>query len=94
MTIAVYDDYEYHNGISVIDITTHMVSIECVDGPKLHDMLKARDAKTRQRKFPVGFPVKVCALKLLFIIIFYDAGVRIARRCVIKAKHALKLLLY
>ena len=71
-----------------------MVYIECVDGPKLHDMFKARDAKTRQRKFPVGFPVKVCASKLLFIIIFYDVGVRIARRCVIKAKHALKLLLY
>ena len=34
------------------------------DWSKLHDMFKARDATTWQHTFPVGFPVRVCALNL------------------------------
>ena len=45
--------------------------IQRADWPKLCDIpFKARDAKTRQRKFPVGFPVRVCTLNLLFFNIF------------------------
>ena len=39
--------------------------------------------------FPVWFPVRVCALNLLFINIFHDVVVRVESRCVIKAKHVL-----
>ena len=45
-------------------MTTHLLSIERVDWPKLHDMFKARDAKAWQLKFPVGFPVTLCASSL------------------------------
>ena len=45
-------------------------------------MFKTRDAKTWQREFPVGFPVRVFASKLLVITIF----ARIESRCVIKAR--------
>ena len=38
-------------------VTTHLLSIERADWPKLHDMFKARDANVWQREFPVGFPV-------------------------------------
>ena len=44
--------------------------MEPIDWPKLRDMSKARYAKTRQRKFPVGIQVRVGALILLFINIF------------------------
>ena len=49
---------------------TRQPSIERADWPKLHDMFKTSDARTWQRKFPLGFLVKVCALNLLFIKIF------------------------
>ena len=52
-------------------ITTHLLSIERADWPKLHDMFKARDAKAWQREFPVGNPVRVCASNLLLINIFW-----------------------
>ena len=48
-----------------------MVSIERADWLKLHDMLNVRDAKSWRRLFPEGFPVRVCALNLLFIKIFH-----------------------
>ena len=63
-------------------ITTHMLSIERAGWPKLHDMFKARDAKTRQRKFPVGFPLSVWAITLLFSI-FHDVVANIESKCVI-----------
>ena len=68
-------------------LTTPLLSIEHADWSKLHDMFKIRDAKTWQRKFPVGFPVRVCALNLLFINISHDFVVRIESRCMIEAKH-------
>ena len=37
-------------------------------------MFKARDAITRQRQFPLGLPVFICALYLLFIDIFHDVA--------------------
>ena len=40
------------------------------DWRKLHDMFKARDAKTWQSEIPILFSVTVCALNLLFINIF------------------------
>ena len=50
-------------------------------------MFKTCGAKTRQRKFSLGFPVSVC---LDFVInIFYDVVARIENRCVIKAKYVL-----
>ena len=69
--------------------TTHMLSIERADWPRLHDMFKARDAKAWQGEFPVGFPIRVCALHLLLIDIFLDSVAGIDSRCVIKGKHVL-----
>ena len=77
-----------------IPLTTHLLSIERHDWPKLHDMLKARDAKTGQRKFPAGFRVRFCALDLLFINFFRDVVVGIESRCVIKSKHVLLVCSY
>ena len=68
-------------------VSTHLLSIELTDWLKLHDMFNARDAKSWQRWFPVGFPVRVCALNLLFINIFHNVVARIEFGCVIKAKH-------
>ena len=45
----------------------HLLSNERADWPKLHDIFKARDAKTWKREFPVWFPFKVCASNLLSI---------------------------
>ena len=70
-------------------ITTHLLTNECADWPKLHDMFKACDAKTWQREFPVGSPARVCALNLLLINIFHDVVACIESRCMIKAKHVL-----
>ena len=73
-----------------LPVTTNLLSIERADWLKLHDMFKVRDAKCRQRLFPVGFPFRVRALNLSIINIFHDAvAVRIESRCVIKAKHVL-----
>ena len=71
------------------EITTHLLSIERADWPKLHEMFKARDITAWQRDFPVGFPVKVSALNSIFINTFHDVVARIESRCVIKAKHVL-----
>ena len=68
----------------VSTLTTHLLSIEHADWLNLHDMFKARDAKSWQRWFPVGFPVRVCALNLLFINILYDIVARIESRYAIK----------
>ena len=70
-------------------LTTHLLSIERTDWPKLHDMFKACDANVWQREFLVGFPVEVSALNSLFINIYHDVVARIEIRCVIKAKHVL-----
>ena len=51
-------------------ITTNRLSIEHADWLKPHGTFKARAAKSWQRHFPVGFPVRVCVLNLLFINIF------------------------
>ena len=69
--------------VHAFSITTHLLSIERADWPKLHYMFKARDAKAWQREFPVW----VCASNLLLIDIFLDIVARIKMRCVIKAKH-------
>ena len=73
--------------------TTRLLSIERADWLKLHDMFNARDAKSWQRQFPVGFPVKVCVLILLFTNIFHDVVARIESRYVIKSKYVLLVLL-
>ena len=57
----------------------------------ISDMFKARDAKPGQCKFPVGFPVRMCALTLLFINNFDDVVLSIQSRCVIKVKHVLSV---
>ena len=74
-------------GDAMKKIIGNLLSIEGVDWPKLHDMFKARDAKTWQREFPV----RICALHLLFISIFHDAVASIESRYVIKAKYVLLL---
>ena len=51
-------------------LTTHLLSIERADWPKLHDMFKARDANVWQGEFPVGFPVEISALNSLSFNIF------------------------
>ena len=61
--------------MSIYCLTTHLLSIDRAHWLKLHDMYKARDAKTWQRKFPVWLPVGVCASNLLFINTFHDAVV-------------------
>ena len=71
----------------IISITTHLISFERADWPKLHDVFKVRDVQASQRNFSTWFPIKVCTLNLLFINVFRDAIVHIERRCVIKAKH-------
>ena len=53
-----------------------LLSIERADWPKLHDMFKTRDVSVWQCDFPVGFPVEVSALNLLFINICHDAVAR------------------
>ena len=74
-------------------ITTHLLSIENPDWPKLHDIFKARDAKTWQSTIPVGFPVRVCALKLLFINNFHDVVARIKKQMHDSSKTCLEGLL-
>ena len=64
-------------------MTKYLLSIEHADWPKLHDMFKARDAKTWQRKIPVGFPIRVCALKKFIHHQFQNIVARIERKCVI-----------
>ena len=73
--------------------TTHQLSIERADWPKLHDMFKARDAHT-WHEFPVRFPVEVCALNSLYINIFHGVVARIENRRAIKAKHVLLVIWY
>ena len=51
-------------------LTTHLLSIEPAEWPKLREMFKAHDINTWQRAFPIGFPVEVCALNSLFFNIF------------------------
>ena len=68
-------------------VTTHLLSIERADWPKLHDMFKARDVNVWQREFPAGLPVEVSALNSTFINIFHDVVALIESKCVIKAKH-------
>ena len=53
---------------------------------KPHDMFKTRDANTRQREFPAGFPVEVYALNSLYINIFLDVVACIESRYVIRAR--------
>ena len=72
-----------------MELTTHLISIERSDWPKLYDTFKARDANVWQREFPVGFLVEVSALNLLFINIFHDVVARTESRCEIKTKHVL-----
>ena len=57
-------------------MTTHLLSIERADWPKLHYMFKARDANAWQREFQVGFPVEVSALNSLFVNIFHGVVAR------------------
>ena len=45
-------------------ITTHLLFNE------LRDMFNLKHVKTWQRKFPVGFPIRICALDLLYINTF------------------------
>ena len=70
-------------------LTTHLLSIERADWPKLHVMFKADDANTWQHEFTVEFTVEVCALNPLFINIFHDVVTRMESSCIIKGKHVL-----
>ena len=75
-------------------LTTHLLSIGRTDWPKLHDIFKACVTNTWQRQIPVGFPVRVCDLYLLFIKIFDDVvGRMIDTRCVTKARPVFLLLI-
>ena len=51
--------------VATVCLTTHLLSIERADWPKLHDVFKARDAKAWQREFPVGIPVKTLCFKFI-----------------------------
>ena len=77
------------NVVEVIELTVHLLSIERIDWPKLHDMFIARDANNGHQLL-VEFPVRVCALYLLFINSCHDVA-GIESRCVMKAKHVLLL---
>ena len=70
-------------------VTTHLLSIGRADWLKLHYMFNACDAKSWQRELPVGFPVRNCALNVLFINIFSRCFARIESGCVTEAKHVL-----
>ena len=64
-----------HEKVSTASVeyrTTHLLSIERADWPKLHDMFKARDANIWQRELPVEFPFELSALDSIFINIFHD----------------------
>ena len=74
---------------SFYHVTTHLLSIDRADWPKLHDMFKACDAIIWQREFPLGFRIVVSALNSLFINIFHDVVARTESRCLIKVKHVL-----
>ena len=67
----------------VLLLTTHLLSIEHADWPKLHDMFTGPDTNVWQHEFPVGFPVEVSVLNSIFINIFHDVA-HIESRCVIK----------
>ena len=75
--------------MTVLSKTTHLLTIERTDLPRLHNMFKARVVKTWQREYPVGFPVEVAALNSLFNIIFHDIVALVESRWVIKAKRVL-----
>ena len=60
-----------------ISITTYLLSVERTDWPMLHDIFKARNAKTWQRKFPVVIRQH-----------FHDVVARIESKCVIKGNKA------
>ena len=70
--VIIKGQWHSSHGYLSITVTTHLLSIECVDWPKLHDMFKAYDANVWQREFPVGFPVEISALNSIFINIFPD----------------------
>ena len=81
-----FDDVIMHD---ILCVTTHLLSVERADWPKLHDMFKARDAKTWQRKFPPGFPVKfvpwICYSSTLFTMLLFvwkaNAWLKLKRSC-------------
>ena len=75
--------------MTVLSKTTHLLSIEGADWPRLHNMFKARGVDTWQHEFPVGFPVEVSALNSLFNSIFHDIVARVESKWVIKAKRVL-----
>ena len=54
-------------------------------------MFKARDLNTRQRQFPLGFPVRVCDLNVLSINIIHEAVALIKQMHDWGAKHDLLL---
>ena len=64
--------FRFRDAGAPIHLTTHLLSNERADWPKLHDMFKARDAKTWQREFPIELPVRVFTSNLLLITIFHD----------------------
>ena len=63
-------------------------------GPRFYCNCSNFPGMAGQRKFPVRFPVRICALNLLFLNTFYDVAVCIESRCVIKAKHVLLIVLF
>ena len=70
--VIIKGQWHSSDGYLSITVTTHLLSIECADWPKLHNMFKACDANVWQREFPVGFPVEISALNSIFIKIFPD----------------------
>ena len=64
------------NILNVNVVSMHLLFIERTDWLKLLDRFNVRDTKSWQRWLTVRFPVRVCALNLLFINIFYDVVAR------------------
>ena len=83
-TLQTHKNYSYWQ--LMILISMHLIPIEGVDWPKLHNMFKTREATTSQRHLPNS----ACAFHLLSTSIY-------SRSCcsytgVVKAKHALLTL--
>ena len=87
-SIALSHRYNVFQGVCTRLLTTHLLPIECVHWTNQHDLFKARSTKTWQLQFPKGFPVRVCVLCLLFIIIFHDGIARMEANAWLKQNMA------
>ena len=70
ISTVLYKNYLEFITTQTMVLTTHLLSIERANWPKLHDMFKARDANVWQRESQVRFPVEISAINSIFINIF------------------------